>query len=160
MKAALVIFAIALTASAEVVTTHDSRTNGTPFSSRIQSVDIGVTDTQKNPDFQLWLRNIEAPALADLNTRMIVKITGTVAQARADLRTADDARRPEKMTLKTALAGSTIKAKRRALRDAMEAAGTDQQYRRAARRLDEFNELVEAKRDEDVSLNITKEDAP
>jgi hypothetical protein len=93
MKAALVIFAIALTASAEVVTTHDSRTNGTPFSPRVQSVDIGITDAQKNPDFQLWMRNIEAPALADLNTRMIVKITGTVAQARADLRQAKQAAR-------------------------------------------------------------------
>jgi hypothetical protein len=93
MKSALIILAFAAAVSAEVVTTYDSRTNGTPFSSRVQAVDIGVTDTQKNPDFQLWMRNIEAPALADLNTRMIVKITGTLAQARADLRQAKQSAR-------------------------------------------------------------------
>lgn len=93
MKAALVIFAIAITATAEVVTTYDSRTNGTPVSTRIPSVDIGVTDAQKNPDFQLWMRNIEAPALADLNTRMIVKITGTVTHAKAELSAQEKARK-------------------------------------------------------------------
>lgn len=91
MKAALVIIAFAVAAHAGVVTTYDSRTNGTPFSTRLPAVDIGVTDTQKNPDFQLWMRNLEAPALADLNTRLLVKITGTLSNAQSDMRAQEKA---------------------------------------------------------------------
>jgi hypothetical protein len=133
---------------------------GEPITMRARCVDV--------TDYAQWLSwtkhghpvPVEYPSLVDTDLKLLVVITGNYNQARADIQRMDDARRPAKTALKAALAGSTVKAKRKALRDAVDAAGTVATVRRAMRDLDAFRELVEAKRDEDVSLNITKEDAP
>jgi hypothetical protein len=168
MKAALVILAFAIAAHAEVVTTYDSRTNGTPVSTKLPAIDIGITDTQKNPDFQLWLRNVEAPALANLNTKTIVRITGPLATARAELQAADDARRPAKVELEAFLGGQTPKQFRLALKAAYRNARTNTAFTAAQRRVltnmlwainaeDDYADLREAKRAEDNDLGIVRE---
>lgn len=84
----------------------------------------------------------------------------TYTGAVAEIRTMDNARRTAKAELEAALAGGTIKARRKPLRDAVNAATTVKALREAMRDLDAFNELIEAKRAEDQELGITKEEAP
>jgi len=72
-------------ASAQTITTYDSRTNGTPVASQYRAVDIGDLDPVRNPDAAAWMRSYRAPALIDREARVGVAITGTIAQAEADL---------------------------------------------------------------------------
>jgi hypothetical protein len=48
-------------------------------------VDIGVTEQRLNPEYRSWYRSTPTPALIDVETRQAVTITGTIAQAEADL---------------------------------------------------------------------------
>jgi hypothetical protein len=71
--------------TAQIVTTYDSRTNGAAIGSNYPARDIGVID---NLDTFGWMRSWSAPAMIDTETRIGVTITGTVAQAEADLQIA------------------------------------------------------------------------
>jgi len=72
----------------QVFTTHDTRFGIEAVESAYRSIDIAVTDVQRNPDYDPWMRSVAVPALIDTETRQGVTITGTIAQAEADLATA------------------------------------------------------------------------
>jgi hypothetical protein len=76
----LPIFAIGQT-----FTTHDSRFGIEAVESAHRSIDIAVTDVQRNPDYDPIMRVPAAPALMDVTHKIGVTITGTVAQAEAEL---------------------------------------------------------------------------
>jgi hypothetical protein len=67
------------------LTTYDSRHGVAPVVSQYPAIDIGTTNDWRNPDYQPWMRGFSAPALVDVDARIGVAITGTVAQAEADL---------------------------------------------------------------------------
>jgi hypothetical protein len=67
---------------AQTITTYDSRTNGAAIASNYRARDIGVIDRL---DVWPWMRSWNAPALIDAQLGIGVTITGTVAQAEADL---------------------------------------------------------------------------
>lgn len=71
--------------NAQTITTYDSRFGVEPVASSYLAVDIGVTDTTKNPDYKLMYRSYSAPAIIDTQYKIGVTITGTVAQAEAQL---------------------------------------------------------------------------
>jgi len=72
----------------QVFTTHDSRFGVEAVRSAYRSIDIAVTDPARNPDYAPWMRQTAVPALVDVGTRIGVTITGTVAQAQAQLNVA------------------------------------------------------------------------
>jgi hypothetical protein len=75
----------ALAALGQLVTTYDPREAIAPVASPYRAVDVAEQRPELNPDFQLFLRSVRAPALFDLTSKLGVTITGTVAQAEADL---------------------------------------------------------------------------
>ena len=88
MKYIIIIQALWLahiSAGQVIITTFDTRTNGTPVRSQYRAIDVGVLDAARNPDAAAWMRSFPAPALVDIPARIGVSITGTVAQAEADL---------------------------------------------------------------------------
>jgi hypothetical protein len=90
------------TLQAQTVTTYDSRTTGTPVASQYRAVDIADLDANRNPDAASWMRSIAAPALIDVDTRSMARITSTVEQAKADLdrAIADIPPTPEQMLMR------------------------------------------------------------
>jgi hypothetical protein len=69
----------------QVYTTHDSRFGVEAVESAYRSIDIAVTDVQRNPDYDPMMRTFAVPALVDTANKLGVSITGTVEQAEADL---------------------------------------------------------------------------
>jgi hypothetical protein len=74
--------------------TYDSRFDEKPDWRPV--VDLADRDRLTNPDFAPWMLQWATPALIDRETMIAVHITGTVAQARADLRAAIVVARPAK----------------------------------------------------------------
>lgn len=73
-------------ANAQTITTYDSRPYGAPAVESIyRAVDVGQTNIALNPDYKLKLRSVAVPALWDMRYELGVTITGTVAQAEAEL---------------------------------------------------------------------------
>ena len=72
----------------QTITTYDTRFGIEPVASSYLAVDVGVTDVIRNPDFNIVYRSFPAPSLIDTEYKIGVPITGTVAQAEADLATA------------------------------------------------------------------------
>lgn len=81
----ILIALLPIIGNAQLVTTYDSRFGIAPVASSYLAVDVGVTDTVKNPDFKLLYRSYRAPSLIDTQYKIAVQITGTIAQAEADL---------------------------------------------------------------------------
>ena len=75
-------------AQAQTVTTYHSKFGIAPVKSSYLAVDIAVTDAIQNPNYRPLYRVYGAPALIDTEYKLGVTITGTVAQAEADLATA------------------------------------------------------------------------
>ena len=71
---------------AQTVTTYHSKFGIPPVESSYLAVDIAVTDSHENPNYRQLYRVYGAPALIDTEYKIGVTITGTVAQAEADLR--------------------------------------------------------------------------
>jgi hypothetical protein len=69
----------------QVYTTYDSRFGVEAVESAYRSIDIAVTDVQRNPDYDPMMRTFAVPALVDAANKLGVSITGTVEQAEADL---------------------------------------------------------------------------
>jgi len=65
------------------IATYDSRTEAKPDWRPV--VDLADRDRLTNPDFALWMLQWATPALIDRETMIAVRITGTVAQAKATL---------------------------------------------------------------------------
>lgn len=70
---------------AQTVTTYDSRFGIYAITSSYLAVDVGVIDTIKNPDYIPLYRLFSVPSLIDTQYKIAVQITGTIAQAEADL---------------------------------------------------------------------------
>jgi hypothetical protein len=90
MKMLSAIALLAVSVSAETVTTFDSRIGVNPVVSQYPSVDVGDTSEITNPDFRdfsqvVSLRSFPVPALVDTSSGIGVTITGSIAQAEADL---------------------------------------------------------------------------
>ena len=85
MKYFFSIILIPSIAIAQVVTTYDSRFGIPPIKSIYLSVDVGVTDTTKNPDYNMMYRSFVVPSLIDTQYKSGVAITGTITQAEAQL---------------------------------------------------------------------------
>jgi len=66
--------------------TYDSRTEAKPDWRPV--VDLADRNRLTNPDFALWMLQWPTPALIDRETMIAVRITGTVAQAQAQLHVA------------------------------------------------------------------------
>lgn len=151
----IILFLLCVTTQAERVVLQRG---GNPITDKVRCINV-----EDRAEWLKWIKHghpvpVEYPALVDTDLRIWVAITGNYAHARADLRSADDARRPAKAELERALSGGTIKAKRKSLRDAINAAATIKAVRESMRDLDIFNEIIEAKRDEDKRLSITDEE--
>ena len=86
-------------ADAQLIVTYDSRIDKRPTAS---AVDLAVKDVLRNPDYQPWMLNHSTPALIDIQSKMAVRITGTVDQARADLQRliTDQPISPERLLLR------------------------------------------------------------
>jgi hypothetical protein len=72
----------------QTITTYDSRKSIEPIVSNYTAVDLAITDVQANPSYAPYLRTLAAPAMFDQRTRIGITITGTVAQAEAQLNAA------------------------------------------------------------------------
>lgn len=144
---------------AQTITTYDSRFGVQPVASSYQAVDVGDTrsDDYKEMSALFPLRSLAVPALIDLDTRQGVTITSTIAQAEADLAALDNQRRPARKALKDYLAGRTRKQTSTELRQAINAAATVAQLRKAMKDMDEYRELVEGAEDEREQLGLKKE---
>jgi len=68
------------------IATYDSRTEAKPDWRPV--VDLADRDRLTNPDFAPWMLQWATPALIDRETKIAVRITGTVAQAQAQLNAA------------------------------------------------------------------------
>lgn len=159
---------VATIASAELFTTYDTRNGIAPIDSKYQAINVARTN---HPDYFPALRGVIAPALYDTRLNIGVTITGTVNQARADLKAIDDARRPAKMELVNFLGGQTPKQFRQSIKAAYRNVETNTAFTTAQRRAltnvfwavqadDDFAELRQAKQAEDIDLGIKKEDVP
>lgn len=69
-------------ANAQTMITYDSRYDDQPAPA---AIDLAVRDRVANPDYAPWMLKYRTPAMIDAQTRIGVTITGTVAQAEADL---------------------------------------------------------------------------
>jgi hypothetical protein len=72
----------------QTVTTYHSAFGIPAVESSYLAVDIAVTDPIANPNYRASYRLHQAPALIDTRTRIGITITGTVAQAEAQLNAA------------------------------------------------------------------------
>lgn len=90
MKTTLLLILISVSVSAQIITTYDSRTNGTPIESNYRAIDLQATNDLNYIQHNrvIPLRSIHAPALIDVGLRLGFTITGTIAQAEADLNAA------------------------------------------------------------------------
>jgi len=89
MRIGLLIIFVASVATAQYITTYDSRIAG-PVASEYLSVDVANTDPITNPDYRdynkiITLRSVGTPALIDIELGAGVTITGTVSQAQVAL---------------------------------------------------------------------------
>lgn len=82
---AFIAFLLPIVASAQTVTTHHSNFGIPAVTSSYLAVDIAVTDEIANPNYRPLYRGFQAPALIDTQYKVGVTITGTVAQAEAQL---------------------------------------------------------------------------
>jgi len=84
-KIKFVLFFTVLSSFGQTVSTYDTRQGIIPIDSIYRAIDIADVSNVTNPDFQLFLRFVRAPALFDIRYELGVTITGTVEQAEADL---------------------------------------------------------------------------
>lgn len=170
-----ILMILASAAHAQLITTYDYRLTNM-VASQYQAVDVGNTDPITNPDYRDYnamfpLRSVGTPALINLRLKLGVTITGSMANARADIRRMDDERRPAKVALETFLGGQTPKQFRKSLKAAYSNVRTNTAFNAAQRTVltnmlwavgaeDDFAELRQAKQAEDIDLGIKKEDAP
>ncbi|HMO03896.1 MAG TPA: hypothetical protein PKC67_02585 [Kiritimatiellia bacterium] len=84
---ATIILLSATSVLAQRVITYDPRFDAAPERTRdIPVIDITNTNTVAQPDYAPWMRRFPTPAIIDTRYQIGVTITGTVQQARADLR--------------------------------------------------------------------------
>lgn len=121
----LVIFFLApVIAIAQQVITIDPRFDQVPDRARRRLViDITNTNTATQPDYEKWMRNHPTPGLLDLETRIGVIITGTVADAATELRAKIKAARPAKDRLEN----RDAKMELQSVRDKLTGQGTQAQ---------------------------------
>ena len=72
-------------ANAQTITTYHSAFGIPAVTSTYLAVDIAVTDQIANPNYRPLYRSFQAPSLIDTQFKLGVAITGTIAQAEADL---------------------------------------------------------------------------
>jgi hypothetical protein len=72
----------------QTVTTYHSAFGIPAIESSYLAVDIAITDPIANPNYRASYRLHQAPAIIDTRTRIGITITGTVAQAEAQLNAA------------------------------------------------------------------------
>lgn len=82
---AFIAFMLPFVASAQTVTTYHSAFGIPSVTSSYLAVDIAVTDEIANPNYRPLYRGFQAPALIDTQYKIGVTITGTLAQAEAQL---------------------------------------------------------------------------
>lgn len=68
MKTFLIIFFFAFLVRAEYITLWDSRITNVPPATTTLLVDVGETDTNKNPSFQLKYRKFPVPGVYEIET--------------------------------------------------------------------------------------------
>ena len=83
---AIIMFLTVRTVADQVIA-YDPRFDVVPNNVRDRVViDITNTNTIEQPDYAPWMRLVRTPSLLDARYRIGVTITGTMQQARADLR--------------------------------------------------------------------------
>lgn len=129
--------------NAQTITTYDSRFGIDPVASSYLAIDVGVTDTVKNPDFKILYRNYVAPSLIDTQYKLGVTITGTVEQAEAELAAIKQLQLPAIQREKDKDVKSAAKVAAQESASANSVPALRQQVKRLAELIEQLQERVE-----------------